>query len=900
MSGGVLGPQQLRSIIEEKWKKDLDALAAGVHVSASWTGPKEVDFEFGSARVVHADTVFKAREELSRCEKNQERIILLTGLHQHDLGLDVVARLARRRLFSIDHWAVLCSLFKAKEPERSICDHAIARALLEHAPSDGYPPVSAGILDAGTVWRAVCRHVFDMGDREPDLVSLLLWAISANSFERYQAASEEIRVKLRERLIMNIGEVADTVLRFVENGAGKDALALSAACQVVFGKDDAETLAAAAARMEQFHGKKPVPKAVGRELGKAAIEAIAELDRHDDPRIVQEHPRRADLLLKHLVCEDYAYRNNLTRLSFEQRLSLLGVAIQRAVDLKTDEAFAECEHRLEEIRDHRLAKLDPRMERVLRAESAVRLTRRLKQEDPIFTSFSDKCKYYIRDISFIDFARESLHRGDESTELSEAYALLDEAVSRRREEWNRGFAGSLSDWTESGSTSADVIGVEDVLGGIVAKVAKNARVLLVVMDGMSWGVCRELLEDIRRYHWVEVSLVESGEPPPAVIATIPSVTHYSRASLLSGFLTEGDQSVEARNFQTNAALNAVCDKRYPPEIFHKKDVTDGARGVVSDDLAAKLLSQNHRIVGVVINAIDDRLNNAHQVIDHWCVDRISPLGTLMSLAGDAGRVVILVGDHGHIWHRPDARYRPHEGDNRRRDDDGSIAEDEIVLTGERVLSSSNQKSIIVPWSEKVYYRRQQNGYHGGATPQEMICPLVVLSDKVGGNHGLYGCESSKPEWWSKAPKASAKIERPRSATTAPIRKRAATLFDLSTDRAIDSDSRTKNEPTETSLDWIDRLFKSPAYKSQKERARRHTPEDKLMRKCLSVLAEGGGATTPAAFAKAAEIPPARLDGLIAKMRRVLNIDGYDIITMDRNENRLEVNVELLKRQFDLE
>ena len=55
----------------------------------------------------------------------------------------------------------------------------IAQALMEYAPPDGYPPVSAGLLDAGTVWRAICRHVFEMGEREPDLVSLLLWAVWA-------------------------------------------------------------------------------------------------------------------------------------------------------------------------------------------------------------------------------------------------------------------------------------------------------------------------------------------------------------------------------------------------------------------------------------------------------------------------------------------------------------------------------------------------------------------------------------------------------------------------------------------------------------------------------------------------------------------------------------------------
>ena len=53
-------------------------------------------------------------------------------------------------------------------------------------------------------------------------------------------------------------------------------------------------------------------------------------------------------------------------------------------------------------------------------------------------------------------------------------------------------------------------------------------------------------------------------------------------------------------------------------------------------------------------------------------------------------------------------------------------------------------------------------------------------------------------------------------------------------------------------------------------------------------------------AKAADLPPARLDGLIARMQRLLNVDGYEILTLNRNENKVELNVAKLKRQFDLD
>ena len=39
MSVGALSPQQLRSIVEDKWQRDEDALAVGLHVTTSWVGP---------------------------------------------------------------------------------------------------------------------------------------------------------------------------------------------------------------------------------------------------------------------------------------------------------------------------------------------------------------------------------------------------------------------------------------------------------------------------------------------------------------------------------------------------------------------------------------------------------------------------------------------------------------------------------------------------------------------------------------------------------------------------------------------------------------------------------------------------------------------------------------------
>jgi hypothetical protein len=195
----------------------------------------------------------------------------------------------------------------------------------------------------------------------------------------------------------------------------------------------------------------------------------------------------------------------------------------------------------------------------------------------------------------------------------------------------------------------------------------------------------------------------------------------------------------------------------------------------------------------------------------------------------------------------------------------------------------------------LYYGRQQNGYHGGATPQEMVCPLVLLRDRSSAYSGLFDCEHPKPDWWSSAPvRTTVRSEAPVNVEgTAP--KRHPTLFDN-----LREEPEEVNPPTAPPSEWIRKLLASQVYKSQRDQIRRHAPDDNIVRQTLTVLESSGGIMTPAAFSNASGIPAARLDGLISRIQRLLNVDGYEILMLNRNENKLEFNLARLKRQFDLD
>ena len=95
------------------------------------------------------------------------------------------------------------------------------------------------------------------------------------------------------------------------------------------------------------------------------------------------------------------------------------------------------------------------------------------------------------------------------------------------------------------------------------------------------------------------------------------------------------------------------------------------------------------------------------------------------------------------------------------------------------------------------------------------------------------------------------------------------------------------------------LFRSPIFEQQKKLAGRSVPSDEILRCVLSALDQRGGRMTSAAIARTVNYPPMRLRGLLAVMQRVLNIDGFAVLTRDEISDTVDLNRELLKRQFGL-
>ncbi len=178
--------------------------------------------------------------------------VLITNLDDNGLSDDILIRLAKRRLFPIDSWQIVKSLFQAHAIDPRLTRyHFIADDLLEFIPEGGYPAVSGGFLDAETVWPILLARVIGLVNDRPDLAAILRWLTDANAVARFRAASQEFREAAVNWLCETAGTAAAVVLQCVAANQKADALPIGLAAGVIYNAKAEGKLERAAGKMEE-------------------------------------------------------------------------------------------------------------------------------------------------------------------------------------------------------------------------------------------------------------------------------------------------------------------------------------------------------------------------------------------------------------------------------------------------------------------------------------------------------------------------------------------------------------------------------------------------------------------------------------------------------------------------
>jgi hypothetical protein len=884
---------QIRARVRTVRRKMPEARAVGIQTPGRYAGERLRPDGPETYRIEQCDSSLAARVALVDEEPGVTVTVLMTGLSGQELGEDVLVRLAGRKLYAIDSWQIVKELFQAHTVDPRLRSHGwVADRLLELAGEVSPPPATGGYLDAEAVWPILLERLIGLTGDRPDLAALLRWSAAADQVQRFRRLPEEPQRAVADWLAAQVGPAATAVLRCAATLDSPDALPVGLVLGIVHHPQASGRLDRAAGRLERFLGGPTPEDGVVERWHAAATEAVRLLD--GDPRARAHLLHRADEILRDVQAEEFARLSNVLPRGFDQRLTNLGDLLGQTIENPADPSEALREAR-DAVQRHDQAHREPR--RLERIEMALRLVRWLRADlgsaDP--ASLMEAAQNYLAQGSFVDWARSVLRAGDPIRGLSEGYACMLGRVTEQREVQNRRFAELLRDQTAAGQAT-ETVPVERILDEVVSPLAAHAPVLLVVMDGMSAAVARELLADITRLDWA--LLGPEGRPVLPGLAAIPCVTEASRASFFCGRPCTGHAVEEAAGFAAHPRLRPHCRSGHPPVLFHKTALREAADASLAADVREAIASPQKRVVGVVVNAVDDHLLKGEQLDLRWTRDEIKVLPSLLYEAHSARRVVVLLSDHGHLLDYQ-TEQRPGEGGERWRPDNGRPGEGELEVRGPRVLLAEGHR-LIAPWTERIRYVARKNGYHGGLTPQEMLIPIAVLAAPEFSLPGWAEIPDLTPDWWYETP-APTPPAAVVPAVKPPPRKPPETLWEIAEQEPAPTPEATtaKEAATPARSEWVAALLASPLFGEQKRLAGRTMPPDDVFNGLLSGLDAAGGKMTATALARRLQIPLFRLRGLLAVVQRVINVEGYAVLGRDEASDTIGLDRDLLLRQFDL-
>ena len=971
----------LRALLDQARRKDYACGVLGVRARPEWPGAPTFTHADVPVRVVPCVSALAVREALLERVRGQW-LVVLTDRPDDDLGAGVLSHLIWQRLRTPDPWDAVRLRFAASGVDPALTatadDREIAIGLLVASPSSGWPPAPGGVLTRDHALSAVAAAHLGLTDPVVDATSVLAWTADPAAVARVAdlraLAGDALTGTVLDWAAGRAGAAGQPLRHLLRAGEARDAVPLGLVAGLLGEARDGaagETAqrAAQAAHLAQEvtrpapKGPQPAPEAmqlarealirleprlggitpasaVLRSWARESSAVIAGMLQDPGSRANGEALlARADELLAAVRASGLADGSDLLPSGLTRRFASLAGALRAALasaarenanpDLPqiTAAALASVEQAWTLVATHRLADADARTPAF---HAAVRLARWLATSSAVAgTSLQALLDRHGDSDAWADSAVNDAAPGASDPDLGAGLAAVLAAVRARRAGHDLAFAAALAAHTSDdppavSGTHAGVRHLDELLPDVVVPLARNAPVLLLVLDGMSAGVGAEVVASVLSRTgdgWAE-ALLAGQSRRAAALAVLPTLTEVSRASLLSGELRTGGQDAERRGYEALTSAYGLPGAA----LFHKKPLDSSRLGyAVADDVAVAIADvAGHPLVTCVLNTIDDALDRSDPGGTEWGADAVKHLAPLLDRARNAGRVVVLTADHGHIVERRQGTQRSYAdiSSGRSRAAIEPVAAGEVLVTGRRVLRHGGRAVLAV--DEHLRYGPLKAGYHGGAAPAEAVVPVAILvPGAVPDDVELHLAPPQEPAWWidpvvpvtpvPSAPPAAARAPRP----TADLRSRpqdvTPSLFDEPDAAPAPSLARTgpgKSGPARIGLAEAApgkagqaspapaAVLRSAAYAAQKKVAGRVSVTDEQIRGLLdALLAAADHRLVPALAATALAVSPVLLRGAVLHAQRLLNVEGYPVLRVDADGATVILDEVLLREQF---
>jgi hypothetical protein len=174
----------------------------------------------------------------------------------------------------------------------------------------------------------------------------------------------------------------------------------------------------------------------------------------------------------------------------------------------------------------------------------------------------------------------------------------------------------------------------------------------------------------------------------------------------------------------------------------------------------------------------------------------------------------------------------------------------------------------------------------------MLVPIVVFARSDKSIEGWEITPDWKPAWWSggetkpEAVPATPPRQPQRRGRTATAQGSLFAGIEVS-----DADARH--------TEWIGHLLGSPIFAAQRRMAGRWAPDDHTVEDFLKVLDQHHDRLSQRVLSQALGQPEFRMRGLLVVLQRLLNVEGYQVVAIDEVTGTIELNRQLLAKQFQL-
>ncbi|MFC0315118.1 BREX-2 system phosphatase PglZ [Gordonia phosphorivorans] len=949
----------LLTLIGQVRAKDYRRGVLAVAAQPEWTGADTVDTEYGSLRVRTASSVLAIRDALTERDRF-DWVVVLTDRSPAELPTGVVDHLTVGAVSNLDPWPALRSRFNATRQEFDLLSlqNAAARSALTYLP-DAPAPAPGGVLTADHLFRVIAGHNFGLRHADITPHNVALWSTDpdlAARFTRWRTGVDATLLaefdRWLQRKLGTLGPLFTTVLQtagphrlvplglaagLFDDAAGAAAGFPAPAESIVRSRTLLEVLLGnqrfSAQQLAAWgHTASLVVPAAGPAVLTSAEDLVVQLQ-------ATELVGRSDMLPSALTARIARF----ARVLADSQLTDPHPAAAPPAAAGGSE-LTDVENCWADVVAHRLARPqrgDARRD-VRVAAAALRLLRWLRRRPVAPTSTAEWLTSYRAELSWVDGAVDEVFVGATDPQLADAAHRIVSAARARRADQDRGFARFLAaDGAVRRSVDDAPTYIEDLLDTVVRPLTALPRgesprpspVLLIVADGMSGAAANELVADMVRRtlpQWT-VCLPRDTEPVTVALSALPSVTEFSRCSLLSGRLARGGQSDERAGF--DAWLNSRGLRGVGRVLFHKADMEAAARANALASAVQEAVDDTagRPVIACVLNDIDDALDRSDPIGTVWTTDRFKRLDSLLAAAAAVGRTVVLVSDHGHVVERREqpsaqrgtgisARYRQAgSAVSGGAVSDGAVSGSEVLVEGPRVLLDEHR--VVLAVDEQLRYTGLKAGYHGGGALAEVSIPVTVLvNGSIGEQLPLIeaslapGEPLGPPTWWEpgRATRATgagddtvapapAPAPKPRRtpAPTAPAAQ-PDTLFDLD-DQTASTHPAPSTGPTSggpsggrdrvaelLATDLFARLFK------QFGRNQRRDAIAALLRETI----DSGGVLPLARAAQVLDVKAFRAGPAVQSLAQVLNTDGVIVLTVSGTELHLET--ETMFEQFGVQ